>query len=70
MEMEQDNYFKYILPLIDDPDDSVRFQVLKYLISQELIQNPIIENQLRERLKKELNPIIINKIKEILNRTS
>lgn len=70
MEMEKDNYFKYIIPLIDDPDDSVRFRVLKYLISQELIQNPIIENQLKERLKKELNPIIINKIKEILNRTS
>lgn len=70
MDMEKDNYFKYIIPLIDDPDDSVRFQVLKYFISQELIPNPIIKNQLRKRLNKELNPIIINKIKEILNKTS
>jgi hypothetical protein len=67
MDREQNNYFKFIIPLIEDPDDSVRFAVLKYFISQDLLTNPIIRNKLKARISKELNPIITEKIREIID---
>lgn len=66
MEMEENSYFKFIMPLIEDPDDSVRYAVLKFLISQNSKNNPLVFSSLKAHLKKELNPIIKTKIEEFL----
>ncbi|MGM0469504.1 MAG: HEAT repeat domain-containing protein [Promethearchaeati archaeon] len=57
---------KFLLPLIDDPDDSVRWALIKMLVSLNLPNNPLVRDILESRLDIELNPIIIEKIKEIL----
>ncbi|MHA1509285.1 MAG: HEAT repeat domain-containing protein, partial [Promethearchaeota archaeon] len=56
-------YLKFLLPLLDDPDDSVRWSVIKFLSKH--IKNPIIYSELKNHLNKELNPIIYNNLKEV-----
>jgi len=56
-------YLKFLLPLLDDPDDSVRWSVIKFLSKH--IKNPIIYSELKHHLNKELNPIIFDSLKEI-----
>ena len=56
-------YIKFLLPLLDDPDDSVRWSVIKFLSKH--IKNPIIYSELKYHLNKELNPIIFESLKEI-----
>ncbi|MFX1287504.1 MAG: hypothetical protein ACFFFY_02945, partial [Promethearchaeota archaeon] len=56
-------YLKFLLPLLDDPDDSVRWSVIKYLSQH--IDNPIIYSELKKHLNKELNPIILENLKEV-----
>jgi len=56
-------YIKFLLPLLDDPDDSVRWSVIKFLVKHK--DNQIISNELRNHLERELNPIIYNNLKEV-----
>lgn len=66
-ERGKEDYFKYIIPLIEDPDDSVRWAVIQLLISHNLIQkNPIVEEHLREHMKSEKNEVIKEKIRELV----
>ncbi len=66
-ERKRKKYFKYIIPLIDDPDDSVRWASLQLLISHDLIKkNPLIKEHLEEHLKTEKNQVIRDKIKELV----
>lgn len=57
-------YIKFLLPLLEDPDDSVRWSVIRYLIKHN--NNPIIYSELREHMDKELNPIIYDSLKKML----
>ncbi|MFW9784325.1 MAG: HEAT repeat domain-containing protein [Candidatus Heimdallarchaeota archaeon] len=57
-------YLKFLLPLLEDPDDSVRWSVIKYLASFK--DNHIIYNELKKHLDKELNPIIFDNLREII----
>ena len=59
-------YLHLILPLISDPDDSVRWAVIELLTSINQLENPIIYKKLKTRLETESNPIIQKKLKEIL----
>ncbi|MBD3195533.1 MAG: hypothetical protein GF317_10785 [Candidatus Lokiarchaeota archaeon] len=69
MELEDSDYsdyLEYILPLIEDPDDSVRWAIIKYLSSNNLIDNPLVRGKLNSHITNELNPVIKSKIKDIL----
>ena len=57
-------YIKFLLPLIEDPDDSVRWSVIRFLSLHK--DNPIIHLELQEHLEKELNPIIYDNLKQII----
>jgi len=57
-------YIKFLLPLLDDPDDSVRWSVIKFLSRH--VGNPIIHSELSIHLDKELNPVIYDNLKTIL----
>lgn len=66
MKIKENNdtrYLKFLLPLLDDPDDSVRWSVIKFLSQH--IYNPIIRYELKKHLNKELNPIISENLKEV-----
>ncbi|MEJ2276870.1 MAG: HEAT repeat domain-containing protein [Candidatus Lokiarchaeota archaeon] len=60
------DYIKFILPLLNDPDDSVRWAVLKFIIENNLCENENIIKKLIERKKCEGNLIIKRKIQSIL----
>ena len=55
-------YLKYLLPLMDDPDDSVRWALIKLLVNLNLLKNPYINSKLEQHLRRESNPIIQEKI--------
>ena len=57
-------YVKFLLPLLDDPDDSVRWSVIKFLATQ--IENSTIRSELQDHLEKELNPVIYDNLKQVL----
>jgi len=66
MKIKENNdvrYMKFLLPLLDDPDDSVRWSVIKFLSKH--FKNPIIYSELKNHLNKELNPIIYDNLKEV-----
>jgi len=62
-------YFKFLLPLIDDPDDSVRWAVINLFIKHNQIKNSQFRKKLKNRIKKESNIVIKNRILKILNYT-
>ncbi len=60
-------YLYFLLPLLkEDPDDSVRWAILKMLISHELVNKPKVKKVLNKCLKTEQNEIIRSKITHIL----
>jgi len=59
-------YLKFLLPLLDDPDDSVRWSAIKFLSQH--IDNPIIHYELKKHLNKELNPIISENLKDVFKK--
>ena len=68
MKIKENNdvrYLKFLLPLLDDPDDSVRWSVIKFLSLH--IDNPIIYFELKKHQNKELNPIISDNLKEVFD---
>jgi len=71
MQIEKNNALKnlnFILPLISDPDDSVRWAVMRLLDSLDPSekQNTIIFKKLKKQVDVEQNPVIQKKIKKIL----
>jgi hypothetical protein len=72
MQIEKNDALKnlnFILPLISDPDDSVRWAVMRLLdsLDQSENQTPIIFKKLKKQVEIEPNPVIQKKIKKILN---
>lgn len=51
------NYLKFLLPIIKDPDDSVRAAVINLLINRHL-EDPKVLKQLKRHINKESNPVI------------
>jgi len=69
MKIKENNdvrYLKFLLPLLDDPDDSVRWSAIKFLSQH--IDNPIIHYELKKHLNKELNHIISENLKEVFEK--
>ena len=66
MKIKENNdtrYTKFLIPLLDDPDDSVRWSVIKFLTKFK--DDKTIYKELKNHLDKELNPIISNNLREI-----
>ncbi|MFX1457205.1 MAG: HEAT repeat domain-containing protein [Promethearchaeota archaeon] len=59
------NYLNYILPLLHDPDDSVRWAAIRYLNNFKMLKNPLVYKELKKFIEVESNPIIKDKLKEI-----
>lgn len=59
------DFFDYILPLLDDPDDSVRWAVLNYLSNNNKNKEKKARKNLKKRYKIEKNKIIKKKIGEL-----
>ncbi|MFX0072138.1 MAG: HEAT repeat domain-containing protein [Candidatus Hermodarchaeota archaeon] len=59
-------YLKFILPLINDPDDSVRWAVINLLVDKYL-DDPLIYELLKAKTRKELNPVIRKKLERIFS---
>jgi hypothetical protein len=72
MKLEQSgdtNYLNFILPLLNDPDDSVRWSVIRFLKKYSyLLNNPLVYKELKIHIEKELNPVIRDKIKELIKK--
>lgn len=58
-------YLVYLIPLLDDPDHSVRFTAVNALLRH--LDLEIVKKALRSRIKKENNPIIKRRIIENLH---
>jgi len=61
-------YLKFILPLLNDPDDSVRWAATKFLDTHNLIKNPLVYRELKTYFEKESNPVIKEKVKNIFKK--
>ena len=58
-------YLPYLLPLIEDPDDSVRWALINSLINLDQVKNPEIRIKLKNRLEREPNQVIKKKLERI-----
>jgi HEAT repeat protein len=63
-ENDDKKYVKFLLPLIDDPDDSVRWSVIDFLVKYK--EEYKINSVLINHLMNESNPIIHKKLESIL----
>ena len=60
-------YLRFIIPLVNDPDDSVRWAVIKLLNKLDLVNNNrTVYDKLNNHLGNELNPIIHKELAKIL----
>ncbi|MHA1669005.1 MAG: HEAT repeat domain-containing protein [Promethearchaeota archaeon] len=59
-EYDNKKYIKFLIPLLDDPDDSVRWSVINYLIMHKDDQK--IHETLKNHINNELNPIILDNL--------
>jgi hypothetical protein len=57
-------YLKFILPLLNDPDDSVRWAVIRFLETYGLVKNPLVFKEIKRFVESESNPVIKEKLKE------
>ena len=62
------SYLHYLLPLIDDPDDSVRWTLINSLINLDQVKNPIVFRNFEKHFERELNPVIKKKLQNILSK--
>jgi len=60
------SYLKYVLPLVEDPDDSVRWAAINFLINMDQLDDPIVYKKLTVQIEKESNSVIRNKLLNIL----
>ncbi|MHA2129646.1 MAG: HEAT repeat domain-containing protein, partial [Promethearchaeota archaeon] len=58
-------YLNYLLPLLNDPDDSVRWAVIRFLTTFNLVKDPLVYKELKLFLEIESNPVIKDKVKEV-----
>ncbi len=62
-------YIKYIFCLLNDPDDSVRWAVIRFLDTHsQLIRNPLVSKDLKSYIEKESNQVIRDKMKELFKK--
>ncbi len=61
------DYLKFLLPMIKDPDDSVRAAVINLLINRHLEDYKVLKN-LKNHVNKESNPVIKEKLKFFFER--
>jgi len=61
-------YLKFILPLLNDPDDSVRWAAIKCLDCLNLNNNPVVYKELKSFIGKESNTVIKEKIIEVFKK--
>ena len=61
------NYLPYLLPLIEDPDDSVRWALINSLVRLSLIKVPEVLSKLKIRLERESNQVIKRKLSSIIS---
>ncbi|UCD01731.1 MAG: HEAT repeat domain-containing protein [Promethearchaeota archaeon] len=60
------SYLNFILPLLNDPDDSVRWSVIRFLnMHKKLLKNPLVYKEIKCYIDKELNQVIREKMKEL-----
>ncbi len=59
-EYDDKKYIKFLIPLLDDPDDSVRWSVINYLSMHK--DDEIIYKNLKNHMNYELNPIILENL--------
>jgi hypothetical protein len=58
-------YLKYILPLLNDPDDSVRWAVLRFLDTFNMVKNPLVCKEIKCFIERESNSVIKEKAKDV-----
>ncbi len=64
------SYLNFILPLLNDPDDSVRWAVIRFLnMHKQLLKNPLVYRELKCYIGKELNSVIKKKMKDLFKET-
>lgn len=69
-ENQYDKYLSYLLPLLEDPDDSVRWALVKLLDNQKVYEFKNLKNKLKDAFAQEINPIIKKGIEELLKKIS
>ena len=62
------NYLKYVLPLVEDPDDSVRWAAINFLINTKQLDDSIVYKKLIIQMEKESNSVIQKKLTDVLNK--
>ena len=67
--LEIEKYLKFLKPLINDADDSIRWAVINLLIENKQILNTQTLGLLEDHKKYELNPIIRDKLIEFFNQS-
>jgi len=70
LQIEQEKKYKYLpylLPLLEDPDDSVRWALINSLINLNLVENPLILKKLEARLNRETNRVIKQKLESLIS---
>ena len=60
------SYLKYVLPLVEDPDDSVRWAAINFFINMEKLDDPIVYKKLTTQMEKESNSVIRNRLYDLL----
>jgi len=64
------NYLNFILPLLNDPDDSVRWAVIQLLNTHaHFLNHPLVYKELKSHIETELNPVIKEKMVELFKKT-
>lgn len=61
------NYLKFLLPMIKDPDDSVRAAVINLLIDMHLEDLKVVKH-LKRQINRESNPVIKEKLRNIIEK--
>ena len=59
-EFDDNKYIKFLIPLLNDPDDSVRWSVIDYLSLHK--DDNLVSKNLKNHLNYELNPIILENL--------
>lgn len=62
-EYDDKKYVKFLIPLLNDPDDSVRWSVIDYLCMHK--DDQIIYKNLKNHMKYELNSIILENLSRL-----
>jgi HEAT repeat protein len=63
-ENDDKKYIKFLIPLLNDPDDSVRWSVIDYLSMHK--EDQMIYNNLKNQINNELNPIILENLIKLI----